>query len=217
MGSTRCNYFRDTQAGPCNKRDPGAGCAALDGVNRKHAILGVSNQCIATYPGDFAQALVALDAKVRLSSAKGTRTIAMEQLHVGPGEHPEVETTLLHGELITQFIVPVAAWSRRSVYVKVRDRQSYEFALASAAVALDMEEGVIRQARIALGGVATKPWRAREAEALLAGKRPSWAVFGTAAKAAFAEAAPRKGNAFKVALGQRTVVRALTQAVAMKV
>ena len=141
----------------------------------------------------------------------------MDQLHVLPGDTPHVETTLKHGELITGFVVPAAEWTRRSLYLKVRDRQSYEFALASAAVALDMDGGVIRQARIALGGVATKPWRARAAEQSLAGKRPSWPVFKTAARAAFADAAPRTGNSFKVALGQRTVIRALTQAAALKV
>jgi xanthine dehydrogenase YagS FAD-binding subunit len=214
---TRCNYFRDLQAGACNKRDPGSGCAALEGVNRKHAILGGSEHCIATYPGDFAQALVALDATVQIAGEGGVRTIPMEQLHVAPGDTPHIETTLKYGEMITRFIVPAAAWTRRSVYVKVRDRQSYEFALASAAVALDIDGGTIREARVALGGVATKPWRARAAEAALAGKRPGWPVFRAAAKLAFAEATPRKGNAFKVALGQRTMVRALTQAAAMKV
>jgi xanthine dehydrogenase YagS FAD-binding subunit len=214
---TRCNYFRDVQSGGCNKRAPGSGCAALDGVNRKHAVLGVSEHCIATYPGDFAQALVALGAEVQVSGEDGSRTVPMEQLHVVPGATPDIETTLRPGDLITRFIVPALPWARRSVYVKVRDRQSYEFALASAAVALDMDGAVIREARIALGGVATTPWRARTAEAALAGRRPGRDAFVTAAKAAFAEAAPRKGNAFKVALGQRTVRRALTQATAMKV
>jgi xanthine dehydrogenase YagS FAD-binding subunit len=214
---TRCNYFRDVRAGACNKREPGSGCAALDGVNRKHAVLGTSEHCIATYPGDFAQALIALDAEVEISGANGTRTIPMEELHVLPGDTPQIETTLRDGELITRFIVPAASWTRRSLYVKVRDRQSYDFALASAAVALDMDGDVVRQARIAVGGVATKPWRARSAEAALAGKRPGWPVFKAAAQAAFADAAPRKGNAFKVALGQRTLIRALRQAATMKV
>jgi xanthine dehydrogenase YagS FAD-binding subunit len=214
---TRCNYFRDVQAGGCNKREPGSGCAALDGVNRKHAVLGTSEHCIATYPGDFAQALIVLDAQVEISGEGGTRTIPMEQFHVLPGDTPQVETTLQYGELITRFIVPAASWTRRSLYVKVRDRQSYEFALASAAVALDMDGDVIRQARIAVGGVATKPWRSRSAEAALAGKRPGWPVFKAAAQEAFADAAPRKGNAFKVALGQRTLIRALRQAATLKV
>ncbi len=213
---TRCNYFRDVQSGPCNKRDPGSGCAALDGINRSHAVLGVGDHCIATYPGDFAQALIALEARVEISGGNGVRVIPMEQLHLVPGNMPQIETTLRNGELITGFIVPAAPWTSRSLYVKVRDRESYEFALASAAVALDMDGNTIRQARIALGGVATKPWRARTAEAVLAGKQPRWAVFKAAATAAFVEAQPRKGNAFKVALGQRTLIRALRQAVALK-
>jgi xanthine dehydrogenase YagS FAD-binding subunit len=214
---TRCNYFRDLQAGACNKRDPGTGCAALEGVNRKHAILGVSEHCIATYPGDFAQALVALDAVVHINGEDGLRTIPMEQLHVVPGATPDIETTLKYGELITGFVIPAASWTRRSLYLKVRDRQSYEFALASAAVALDIDGGTIREARIAVGGVATKPWRARAAEAALVNKRPSWPVFKAAARIAFADATPRKGNSFKVGLGQRTVIRALSQAAALKV
>ncbi len=160
---------------------------------------------------------MALDAVVHISGEDGPRAIPMEQLHVIPGTTPDVETTLKYGELITGFVIPVASWTRRSLYLKVRDRQSYEFALASAAVALDIEGGVILEARIALGGVATKPWRARTAEAALAGKRPSWPVFKAAARAAFADATPRQGNSFKVALGQRTVIRALSQAAALKV
>jgi xanthine dehydrogenase YagS FAD-binding subunit len=161
---TRCTYFRDPSWAACNKRTPGSGCAALDGVNRTHAVLGVSPQCIATYPGDFAQALIALDAVVATQRGSERRTIPFASLHRAPADRPEVETTLAPGEMIVGFVVPVGDWTRRSRYLKIRDRESYEFALASAAVALDMPPGgPVRQARIALGGVATVPWRAREA------------------------------------------------------
>jgi xanthine dehydrogenase YagS FAD-binding subunit len=214
---TRCNYFRDTSWENCNKRNPGSGCAALEGVNRKHAVLGVSDQCIATYPGDFAQALIALGASVEVAFPGGMRMIPFEALHREPGDRPEVETSLKPGELITAFIVPRAPWTRRSLYLKIRDRQSYEFALASAAVALAMRGDAIDEARVALGGVATKPWRAREAEALLAGKSATPENFQAAAEAAFAKAEPRDGNRYKVELGKRTLVRALSQAAEMKV
>src|SRR5438874_6221066 len=167
---TRCNYFRDRSWGACNKRAPGSGCAALDGVNRKHAVLGVSDHCIAAYPGDFAQALVALDGAVEIVGPGGSRSMPFEQLHRLPGDTPHIETGLVPGELIVGFRLPVALWTRRSLYLKIRNRQSYEFALASAAVALDLADGVVNDARIALGGVATKPWRAREAEAALKGR-----------------------------------------------
>ena len=146
---TRCTYFRDTSWSACNKRNPGSGCAALDGLNRQHAVLGASQDCIATYPGDFAQALIALDATVDVAGATGTRTIPFAGLHRMPGTTPHVETVLAPGEVITGFTVPAGPWTRRSLYLKIRDRQSYEFALASAAVALDMADGVVRQARIA--------------------------------------------------------------------
>jgi xanthine dehydrogenase YagS FAD-binding subunit len=213
---TRCNYFRDTSWSACNKRNPGSGCAALGGVNRQHAILGVSPDCIASYPGDFAQALMALDATVDIVGAAGPRTIDFALLHKPPGSTPHVETTLAPGDVITGFTVPAGPWTRRSLYLKIRDRQSYEFALASAAVALDLEGGKVRQARIALGGVATVPWRAREAEAALAGKPLDEAAATNAARLAFAGAAPREHNAYKVALGQRTVVRALLQAATLE-
>ncbi len=213
---TRCNYFRDTSWSACNKRNPGSGCAALDGVNRQHAIVGVSPDCIATYPGDFAQALMALDATVDIVGAAGSRTIEFTSLHKLPGSTPHVETSLASGDLITGFTVPAGPWTRRSLYLKIRDRQSYEFALASAAIALDLDQGTVRQARIALGGVATVPWRAREAEAALAGKPLDEAAATNAARIAFAGAEPREHNAYKVALGQRTVVRALLQAAALE-
>src|SRR5436309_3461390 len=159
---TRCTYFRDVSYGNCNKRNPGSGCAALDGFNRTHAVLGISEQCIATYPGDFAQALIALDATVEITGRSGVRTIPFSELHKPPGNSPQIETTLAAGELISGFSIP-GRWPR-SVYLKARDRQSYEFALASVAVALDVQDGTVRDARVALGGVATTPWRAREAE-----------------------------------------------------
>jgi xanthine dehydrogenase YagS FAD-binding subunit len=208
---TRCGYFRDPHVAECNKRSPGSGCAALDGVNRRHAILGTSPHCIAAYPGDFAQALVALDAAVRILGPAGERTVAIEELHRAPGDTPHIETTLAAGELIVEFILPIAPWTRRSAFVKVRDRESYEFALASAAVALDVAHGDVRKARIALGGVATKPWRARDAERSLLGRPMNEPAAVEAAEIAFAGVEPRPGNAFKVELGRRTLVRALMQ------
>ena len=207
---TRCQYFRDPSWRHCNKREPGTGCAALDGVNRKHAILGVSDTCIAEYPGDFAQALVALDAQVETQGPGGARTIPFERLH-RTSETPHIETVLNPGELITGFVVPAGPWTRRSTYLKVRDRQSYAFALASAAVALDMAGDTVREVRIGLGGVAYRPWRAREAEQALRGKRLDEASATAAARAAFAGAHPREHNAYKVALGPQTLVRALLQ------
>ena len=213
---TRCNYFRNTSWSACNKRNPGSGCAALDGYNRSHAVLGASPDCIATYPGDFAQALLALDATVDVTGPNGSRTIAFATLHRTPGNTPNVETALAPGDVITGFDVPAVPWTRRSLYLKVRDRQSYEFALASAAVALDMDKGSVRQARIALGGAATVPWRAREAEAALAGKPLDEAAAANAARIAFAGAQTRQHNAYKVALGQKTIVRALLQAATLE-
>jgi xanthine dehydrogenase YagS FAD-binding subunit len=214
---TRCSYFRDTSYPDCNKRNPGSGCAALNGINRSHAVLGTSENCIATYAGDFAQALIALDAQVEIMSKNGMRKTPFGKLHVQPGDTPNVETSLGPGELITGFTVAAAPWTRRSVYLKIRDRQSYEFALASAAVALDLDSGTIRSARIALGGVATTPWRVYEAEAALAGKPLDDVTLNAAAEAAFAAAKPRGHNAFKVALGKRTLIRALRQAAALEI
>jgi xanthine dehydrogenase YagS FAD-binding subunit len=214
---TRCTYFRDTSYGNCNKRVPGSGCAALQGINRMHAVLGTSEQCIATYPGDFAQALIALDAHVELSGPAGRREIAFADLHRRPGETPQIETTMQPGELITAFRVPAALFARRSLFLKIRDRESYEFALASAAVALDIDGGTVREARIALGGVATVPWRAREAEARLNGKRIDEQIATDAADAAFGGAHPREHNTFKIELGKRTLVRALIQAAALEI
>jgi xanthine dehydrogenase YagS FAD-binding subunit len=214
---TRCTYFRDTSWSRCNKREPGSGCAALGGVNRKHAVLGTSPNCIATYPGDFAQSLIALDAAVELAGPSGARRVAFADLHVAPGDDPSVETVLRPGELITGFIVPALPFARRSLYLKIRDRQSYEFALASAAVALNLDGGAVREARIALGGVATKPWRAREAEAALRGKTLDESTARAAAEAAFAGAVTHGGNDYKPELGKRTLVRALLQAKALEI
>ena len=214
---TRCNYFRQADYARCNKRNPGSGCSALDGVNRMHAVLGTNDQCISTYPGDFAQALMALDAQVETLSAAGRRTIAFEHLHTGP-EQPEIETVLKPGELITGFTVPAGPWTRRSVYVKIRDRESYEYGLATAAVALDMApDRTVREVRIALGGVAYRPWRARDAEASLKGKVLDEAAAQAAGRTAFEHAQPRGQNAFKLDLGPRTVARALMQASGMEV
>lgn len=208
---TRCAYFRDT-SWACNKREPGSGCSALQGENRWHAVLGASEQCIASYPGDWATALIALDATVQTLAPSGARSLRFADLHRPPGNTPHIETNLLPGELITGFWVPAGAYTRRSLYLKVRDRASYEFALASAAVALDLDGEVVRQVRIGLGGPVAVPWRAREAEALLLGQTLNEETALAAARAAFAAARPRQHNAFRIPLGQQTLVRALMQA-----
>jgi xanthine dehydrogenase YagS FAD-binding subunit len=212
---TRCTYFRDVSYAQCNKRNPGSGCAAMDGFNRMHAVLGTSDACIATYPGDFAQALIALDASVEIAGTSGVRRIPFARLHKPPGDTPHIETTLQPGELISAFVVE-GRWPR-SIYQKVRDRQSYEFALASAAVALDIQDGTVRDARVALGGVATVPWRAREAEALLRGEHLSDNLAERAAEAAFADASAGRYNAFKVDLGKRVIAHALHRAGMMEI
>jgi xanthine dehydrogenase YagS FAD-binding subunit len=214
---TRCSYFRDTRWAACNKRNPGSGCAALNGVTRKLAILGTSESCIATYPGDFAQALVALDATVEIAGPTGARSLRFEDLHRLPGSTPHIETNLQPGELITGFRVPAGGWTHRSLYLKIRDRESYEFALASAAVAVELDGKTVKQARIALGGVATRPWRAREAEAALSGKVLSEETASAAANAAFTQAKTRDDNDFKRDLGKRTLTRALLQAASMEI
>jgi xanthine dehydrogenase YagS FAD-binding subunit len=213
---TRCEYFRET-SWPCNKRNPGSGCAALDGVNREHAVLGTSENCIATYHGDLAQALIALDASVEVLGRDGSRTIRFAELHRKPGDTPHVETVLAPGDLITFITVPAGPHTRRSHYVKIRDRVSYQFALAAAAVALDLDGDRVRDARIALGGVATVPWRAEEAEEILRGKTLDESIARNAAEAAFADARARKHNAFKVQLGKETIVRALLETKMMQV
>lgn len=209
---TRCPYFRDT-ATPCNKREPGSGCSALRGFNRSHAILGTSGQCIATHPSDLAVALIALDATVRVRGA-AERAIPFADFHLLPGAHPERETSLRHGELITGIDIPALSFAKRSLYLKVRDRASYAFALASAAVALDVQGATIRGARVALGGIATRPWRSHEAERALIGKPATAATFAAAADAALHGAVTHKDNAFKLKLAKQTLVRALTEVAA---
>ena len=205
---TRCTYFRETRW-RCNKREPGSGCDALDGFNRGHAILGTSEACIATYPGDLAIALCALEASVVVEGDGGERAVPLDALYVQPGERPERETTLAPGELIVAVELRAVPWYARSHYLKVRDRASFEFALASVACAVRLDGGRIAEARVALGGVATVPWRAREAEAALAGAAPSDETFRRAADAALAGAKPREHNAYKVELAKRAIVRAL--------
>ncbi len=205
---TRCLYFRDT-ATPCNKRVPGSGCPAFDGQNRMNAILGGSPRCIAAYPGDLAIALVALEAEVEILGPRGQRTVPVEQLHRLPGDSPDVETVLDRGELISAVVIPERPFARRSRYLKVRDRASFEFALASAAVALEVENGTIKAARVAVGGVATKPWRLTEVEQALAGGRLDAPTIHAATERAGAGADPRPGNSFKLELMRRTVERAL--------
>ena len=214
MQRTRCYYFRDT-AMPCNKREPGSGCSAIEGHNRIHAVLGTSNQCIATSPGDMPVALAALDALVRVTGPQGERTIPVTDFHLQPGAHPERDTVLRQGEMITAVDVPALPWARRSHYRKVRDRASYAFALASAAVALDLDGTRIRDARVALGGIATKPWRSREAERALIGQPATPAAFRAAAEEALRGAKAQSENGFKIELAKRTLVRALTTVTAM--
>ncbi|MBV9521731.1 MAG: FAD binding domain-containing protein, partial [Alphaproteobacteria bacterium] len=206
---TRCGYFRDA-AMACNKRAPGSGCAAIGGEHRLHAVLGGSEHCIATHPSDLAVALAALDAVIVTRGPSGERRIPAETFHLLPGDTPERENALARGELILAIEVPDDRHARRSHYLKVRDRASFEFALASAAVALAIDDGTIRAARIALGGIATKPWRAREAEEMLIGAAAGEASFERAASAALAGAQPLEQNAFKVQLARRTLVRALS-------
>ena len=208
MQRVRCSYYRDPESA-CNKRVPGSGCSALEGIHRGHAILGTSEHCIATHPSDMAVALVALDAVVHMEGTKGSRTIPVDDFFLLPEDTPEREHPLTPGELITAIEVPPVPMARRSLYLKVRDRESYEFALASAAVALALEDGVIREARLALGGVATKPWRAHRAEDILVGERADVEVFVRAAAAELAPAVTRPMNGFKAELARRTLVRAL--------
>ncbi|WP_214319825.1 FAD binding domain-containing protein [Nonomuraea sediminis] len=208
---TRCGFFRDV-ATPCNKRTPGTGCPAQEGGNRSHAVLGTSSSCVATHPSDLAVALVALDASVRLATPTGERTVDLADLYALPGDTPHLEHQMRPGELITEVIVPPLPWARRSGYVKVRDRRSYEFALTSAAVALDLAGGTVRDARIAAGGVGTVPWRLPEVEAALRGAPATVEAFEAAAELSARGARPLTDNAFKIPLLQRTIVRALVEA-----
>jgi len=216
---TRCMYFREPSAGTpggygCNKRTPGSGCAAMDGFNRIHAVLGTSDKCIATHPSDMCVAMAALEAMIHVEGPKGKRTIAFADFHKLPGDTPHIENALEPGELITYVDLPKPVVGAKSTYLKLRDRASYEFALASAAVVARVEGGHIRYIRVAMGGVGTKPWRSREAEAALMGKAANEANFRAAAQAALAKARPQKDNAFKVELAKRCLVRSLKTATA---
>jgi xanthine dehydrogenase YagS FAD-binding subunit len=206
---TRCTYFYDTDGSRCNKRTPGEGCDAIDGFNRMHAILGASAACVATHPSDMCVALAALDAVVHLRSASGERTVDLCDLHRLPEDRPDIETVLEPGELITAVELPPPNPGERSTYRKVRDRSSYAFALVSVAGALDLDGDAILSARLALGGVAPKPWRARRAEEVLRGQPATEATFLQAADAELADARPLAGNAFKVELARRTLVAVL--------
>lgn len=211
MQRTRCYYFYDT-AMPCNKREPGTGCAAIEGFNRIHAILGASDKCIATHPSDMCVALVALDAVVKVEGPKGTRTIPIIEFHRLPGNTPQIDTVLQQGELIVAVDLPSSPFAERVHYLKVRDRASYAFALVSVAAALDINNNTIRAARVALGGVAHKPWRATEAEKILVGAKVNEQTFRAAADAVVRGAKPYKYNAFKVEMARRAIVRALITA-----
>jgi xanthine dehydrogenase YagS FAD-binding subunit len=210
MQRTRCSYFYDVAA-PCNKREPGSGCAALEGFNRTHAIFGASPQCIATHPSDMCVALAALDAVVQVEGPRGGRAIPFADFHRLPGDTPQVDTNLGRDELITAIDLPAAssAFAPHSYYLKVRDRASYAFALVSVAAALEVQDGLIKRAGVCLGGVAHKPWRAREAELALTGARVNEQSFRRAAEAAMRDARGHEHNRFKIELGKRAIVRAL--------
>jgi xanthine dehydrogenase YagS FAD-binding subunit len=205
---TRCLYFYDGTAA-CNKRDPGSGCAAIEGFNRNHAVLGVSDDCIAAHPSDMCVALAAMDATVEVRSVRGLRRVPMGDFHRLPGATPHVETTLEPDELITAVELPAAPLLARSTYRKVRDRASYAFALVSVAAALDVRDDVVTGVRLALGGVATRPWRAYEAERALLGAPATEESFSAAAEAELAPAVGRPGNTFKIELARRTIVATL--------
>ena len=212
MQRTRCQYFYDT-AMPCNKREPGTSCGAREGLNRMHAILGWSENCVATYPGDMANALYALDAVVRIKAADGSeRTLAVSEFHRLPGDTPQRDNNLEHGELIVAIELPKSNFAKNSYYLKVRDRASYAFALVSVAAALELDGSNIRQTRVVLGSVAHKPWRSAEAEVALSGKAASEENFRAAAEAALTGAKPLAHNAYKVELAKRAMVRALMRA-----
>ena len=210
MQRTRCHYFYDHSA-RCNKRAQGTGCDAIEGFNRMHAILGASEHCIATHPSDFCVALAALDATVRVESRQGARDIPFEAFHCLPGETPHMETTLRSDELITSVELPPLPCAGQSQYRKVRDRASYAFALVSVAAALEVEDGIIREVRLALGGVAPKPWRAHRAEAKLLGVTATQEVFQQAADAELSQARGLAGNHFKIELAKRMIVNLLTE------
>jgi xanthine dehydrogenase YagS FAD-binding subunit len=213
---TRCNYFYDCAGSRCNKRSPGQGCDAIEGANRNHAILGASPSCVATHPSDMCVALAALGAIVHLQSRRGTRSLPLIDLHRLPGASPEQETFLEPDELITAVEIPALPFASDSTYRKVRDRASYAFALISVAAAIDVEDGIVQDVRLALGGVALKPWRASKAEAALKGQRATPENFRAAAEAELSDASPLRDNGFKVALAERTMVAVLDALVRAK-
>jgi CO/xanthine dehydrogenase FAD-binding subunit len=206
---TRCRYFRDPTVAACNKRRPGSGCAAVAGAARMHAVLGASEHCIALHASDLAVALVALDTILHIQGTAGTRSVPLTEFYLQPNDTPHVENVLEHGELITRIDIPLPPQGARSTYLKVRDRASYEFALASAGVAVVLQDGLIREGRVGLGGVGTIPWRAWAAEEVLRGGPASIETFRAAAEAAVADPFTVAGTAFKVELAKRTLVRAL--------
>jgi xanthine dehydrogenase YagS FAD-binding subunit len=208
---TRCYYFRDTSA-PCNKRQPGSGCGALDGYNRIHAVLGTSDHCIATHPSDMCVALAALDAKVRVTGPAGERIVAFNDFHRLPGDTPQTDTNLLPDEIVIAVELPPQGFAENYSYLKIRDRLSYAFALVSIAAALELEGDMIKQARLALGGVAHKPWRDTAVEMMLRGQAPKAVNFGRAADLLLRDARGHEHNAFKIELARRGIVRTLTQA-----
>ena len=205
---TRCGFFRDVTT-PCNKREPGSGCPAIDSWNRGFAILGTSSSCVATHPSDLAVALVALEASVRLQTRTGERVVRLDDFYLVPGNTPEKENQLQPGELITEILVPPLPWAERSLYLKIRDRESYEFALASVALALDVDGSTVRDARVAVGGVGTKPCNLPDVRDALIGKALNQQHFEAAAQVATEGAKPLRNNGFKVELVQKTIVRAL--------
>jgi xanthine dehydrogenase YagS FAD-binding subunit len=212
MQRTRCPYFMDTAFSSCNKRNPGTGCAAIEGINRDLAILGTSAECIATNPSDMGVALAALNATIHVQGPAGKREIAMERFHRLPGATPQIDTDLQPGELIVAVELPPSRFAGNSWYLKVRDRQSYAFALVSVAAGLEIQNGVVRSVGLALGGVAPKPWRSFAAEAVLIGQKPESKIFKRAAEVALEEAKPQRGNAFKIDLAKHAIVRALSLA-----
>jgi len=208
---TRCYYFYDT-ATACNKREPGSGCSAINGINRIHAILGTSEQCIATHPSDMCVALAALDAKVNVTGSDGDRTIAFEDFHRLPGDTPHLDNNIRNGELVTSIDLPTNNFTKNVFYLKLRDRQSYAFALVSVAAALELDGNIIKDIRLALGGVAHKPWRSKEAEAQMVGKEATHENFLTMAEHILADAKGFGHNDFKIELAKRAIVRAFSEA-----
>jgi xanthine dehydrogenase YagS FAD-binding subunit len=213
---TRCAYFYDVDGSRCNKRNPGQGCDAIEGFNRSHAVLGASSACVATHPSDMAVALAALDAVVHLRSPRGERTLPLNDFYRLPGDHPEIETMLSHDELITAIALPALPMAERSTYRKVRDRASYAFALVSVAAAIEVADGTVADVRIALGGVAHKPWRAFKAEEALRGGPATAEAFQAAAERELADAVPLRDNAFKIPLATRTITAVLAALVENK-